>query len=106
MVSNDHRVGQKTPPFADAKRRGRNREEANTRKEVNPPDLPCQSNFWKILQSFHLRIYGKIDVDVRILIFYPLDWAARSGRKERTTVPACHISLFATALSSFSSCSR
>jgi hypothetical protein len=38
-------VGEKTPPFAGAKRRGRNREEANTRAEVNPPSLSCQSMF-------------------------------------------------------------
>ena len=37
---------------------------------------------------------------------YPCDFAARSGRSDRTTVPACHSSLSATAFSSFSSCCR
>jgi hypothetical protein len=37
---------------------------------------------------------------------YPFDFAARSGRSERTTVPACHISLSAISFSSFSSCWR
>src|SRR4051794_30619949 len=36
----------------------------------------------------------------------PCDFAALSGRSERTTVPACHISLSATSFSSFSSCCR
>ena len=36
----------------------------------------------------------------------PFDLAARSGRSERTTAPACHISLSAISFNSFSSCSR
>src|SRR5262249_14843536 len=39
--------GQKTPPFAGAKRRGRDREEANTKEEEKPPGLPSPSFFLK-----------------------------------------------------------
>ena len=41
--------GQKTPPFAGAKRRGRNREEAKAylNEEINLPWLPCQYGFCK-----------------------------------------------------------
>src|SRR5262249_23739901 len=41
--------GQKTPPFAGAKRRGRNREEAESYliEESNRPSSPCQELFWK-----------------------------------------------------------
>src|SRR5205814_8283379 len=45
------RGGQKTPPFAGAKRRGRNREEANTRKEVNRPEESWQPFFLENLMT-------------------------------------------------------
>jgi hypothetical protein len=40
-------MGQKTPPFAYAKRRGRNREEANTVTEGTRPPQLCQRFFRK-----------------------------------------------------------
>src|SRR5438094_5635057 len=43
-------VGQKTPPFAGAKRRGRNREEADIPSEINLPNPTCQCFFCKFVQ--------------------------------------------------------
>src|SRR5204863_4529064 len=92
----------KTPPFASAKRRGRNREEADTKEEGNVLSLPCQSPFSG--KSCPGEIFSRNRL-IRLGRTYPFDLAARSGRRDRTTVPACHISLSATAFNSFSSCS-
>src|SRR5262249_27186232 len=58
--------GQKTPPFADAKRRGRNREEADTNAELTPPLIRCQSLFSgnclnPAFAAFPLNVYKTTD---------------------------------------------
>ena len=68
-----HRLdkGQKTPPFAGAKRRGRNREEADIPSEVNLPGARCQCFFCKFDQSCRF-VYTKSCMAIRTYLYVPL----------------------------------
>ncbi len=96
-----------------------------TRANVPAPHLPSLATAVPELQQLetyckerwprehHCRILqlpwarsGSSGTNAPLFIHYPFAFDARSGRSDRTTIPACHISLSAIVLSSFSNCAR
>ncbi len=61
---------------------------------------------WCASVSFSFGVWCVCEMKRNEMQAHPFALPARSGRSARSTVPACHISLSATAFNSFSSCAR